>query len=763
MKFLLSLLLLFAFNSSAAFAQAVSSPDKPEKVDPFIREHSKKRAKNPAGVLFTVRLKDDRKQFHLGEIISLELSFAASKPAIFTLDAATYDRSGRLHSDGFIFDQRDGVVDPLRDYFQSGLSPFIGGGLRSIPDLTDKPYIMTIELNEWQRFDKPGHFRMYVVSNRVQVKSGNRGDSTVVSNVIEFDVRPEDKKWAEQKLAEVVAALSNPEHLDACTTLRFLATPAAVPEMRKRFNGEDKKCEWEYKFGLIGSPHRDLVIRQMEDALGSREQPVTTHYLSTLTLLEFTKRAAVVAPYPDGNLDQDSFETQMERRSNIYNELHLHYLRQLMLAIPQKQGVARATSLQALLDNGSALSVSDGSQWSTLIASMPEVFNRLPLIEQLRALKYHWRPLASAAMLPALREILKYSYEGLSKEQKDEFNVTQQWELRSIAMRRLHELSPEEGRQRILEEVRSPKPRVLEEVLLSLADEVLPELDTALLGNLEESFRNGSGYDDIHSELIERYATEKILSQVQAVYEARTPVKWRCRTQAALLAYFLRVAPSAGADYVKKALAARDEGPSSCYEEVLKNVADLHMSAELEEIATAALNDEDSDVVSLAAGVLGAHGSADAEKALWRRLEKSHANRSQKVTSNQQKIENALREALTRGQAWLSDPEKLRRVRELCRTDKSRDEIDQMISGWNPLIYIELNRFDEKPTITLAQYQTESLNLLKAKLLQFPKDTIFKLKTRTVRGDEARAEKLFEQIKLYLDEHGMKLTRETAQ
>ena len=123
MKLLLSLLLLFAAGPLTVSAQ---------QVDPYLREHKKKLAQNPEGLLFTVRLKENRKQFHQGEVIALELSFAASKPDTFTLDAATYDRSGRLHSDGYVIDNGNAAVDPLADYFNSELNAFMLGGLRAI-------------------------------------------------------------------------------------------------------------------------------------------------------------------------------------------------------------------------------------------------------------------------------------------------------------------------------------------------------------------------------------------------------------------------------------------------------------------------------------------------------------------------------------------------------------------------------------------------------------------------------------------------------
>ena len=362
--------ILSALICSIVFAQSVSpgTPETQQKVekqesrDAFLREQDDDKAKDPKELSFTLRLKNNRKQFQLGEIIPLELSFASSKPNAYTLDAATYDRSGRLHSDYFVIDKPDAAVDPLYDYFFSQLHGYMMGGLRSIPDLTDKPHLITADLNEWKRIDKPGHYRLYAVSNRIGTKETRVGSfwntdrPGLVSNVIEFDILLSDEKWAKRALDEAIAVLAKPnsEHNNACRTLRFLGTPAAAIEMRKRFRGDDNECEWEYKFGLIGSPHRDFVIRDMENAITLREQPVTSHYIDTLALLEFTKRAEPM-PTHVGDTEEEGkqYKALMDRREKFYNELRLQYVRQLAMAIPEKQGQARATSLQTLLDNRS--------------------------------------------------------------------------------------------------------------------------------------------------------------------------------------------------------------------------------------------------------------------------------------------------------------------------------------------------------------------------------------------------------------------------
>ena len=739
--------------------------------DAFVRENNTKRAQNPDGVLFTIRFKDDQKQFRQGEVMRLELGFASPKPHTFTVDTGTYDRSGRLESDKFVVDQPDAVVDPLDDYFHSYLFGFIGGGLRGIQELADKPELVNADLNEWMRFDKPGRYRLYVVSGRVGRKDiPQKPFPAVVSNVVEFEVLPVDRKWTNQQLTQAVIALSKADEDRAnCRMLRFLGARAAVTEMIKRSGGESRTCDYEFNFGLIGSPHRDFVIEELEKALSAPQQPITSTLISTLALLDFTRQTTPLPPFPEGNEEQiRQWQSQSERRRSVYNERLANYLRQLLVAIPQKEGRARATSIQTLLEYRAEMAVDD---WSSVVSFMPDVFSRLPLDSQRSLLTSQWKPLASAAMLPVLRAILKQPPARNSNYGQND--------LRTLALRRLYELSPEEGRRLILDEIRRLGPTVNVTVLRSLPDEILPELDTVLIENLEESRRpDGNGNVEAIASLIERYASDGIAQQVRAVYEAPGAGKWACAIQASLIAYFLRVDPPAGGEYLKQAITARGENLSRCYTSTLLDVARLRAPGELEEIATASLDDDDPEVVAHAALVLQQFGSADAEKAVWRRFEKWHEamqSRSEELRkqnagvpafgagelSGQAMIEQQLRDALVQGQAWLADPEKLKRVRELCFTDASREELDGLIDNWRREITILLNADGEPVSLGVAHYHLPSIELLKQKLVQFPGGTVFKW--RAVSGNnQAKSQQFFQQLKTYVEDHGMKLEPEAA-
>src|SRR5687767_6749975 len=56
---------------------------------------------NPPGVRFDLRTASGQTRFRVGEPIPIELRFSSSVAGTYGLDAALYDRSGRLQTDWF--------------------------------------------------------------------------------------------------------------------------------------------------------------------------------------------------------------------------------------------------------------------------------------------------------------------------------------------------------------------------------------------------------------------------------------------------------------------------------------------------------------------------------------------------------------------------------------------------------------------------------------------------------------------------------------
>lgn len=282
-------------------------------VDSFEQKHHAAVLQNPPGVDFTIRFPDDRRVFQQGETIRIEMEFSSRLEQTYQLDTANYDRSGRLWIDSFFIDPEEGSVDPLDEYFKYG--PFIGGGLRGMPALGTEPMRLVCELNEWFRFDRPGSYRLFIVSDRPSrlLAEGGHKPLPTTSNVIQFEIIPADPGWAEEQVQQAVGVLGSSEAPEerraAARTLRFLGSETAVKEMARRFR-EEGALDHEYRFGLFGSPHRSFVISEMERLLDDPSHLVTESFLNTLALL------VTLRDHPEAG----EMSAAIEKRRQLYAE-----------------------------------------------------------------------------------------------------------------------------------------------------------------------------------------------------------------------------------------------------------------------------------------------------------------------------------------------------------------------------------------------------------------------------------------------------------
>ena len=770
--------------------------DRTLRQDSFTAEHRRLLGKNPRGVTLTLRLEEGKTKWRQGEAIRVELAFVANRPGTYVFDNTLHDRSGRLGIDAFILDPQAGAVDPLSDYFHGRRSGFLGG-LSSRSPLGSRRRVIRYELNEWLRFERPGRYRLFVNSGRVG-PIGERRETlprqlSVVSNVVEFDVLPRDEGWEEEALREAVSALAasgrtpaygqeeEARHRAPCRALRFLNTEAAAREMIRLFQGADHLCEFEYFFGLLGSPHREFVVREMESGIGDASQPVSMIYLDTLSRLAAALKTQSPQRPHDPAADEAGaklWQEDFKKRLDAQNDLLLVYARRLNASLAGKTPEARALSIQTLLDvPGRVPPEKKTGEVAAWLEEMPEelagIFPDLTPELQSRLLDPRGLKAAGAAAVPALKRLFENPPQGGDDRH-----------FRGTVLRRIYDLAPAEGRELIIKEASRSSPRTDYKTLGILPEESLPELDGVLAANLEKSVPYeqptlGGGDEQYRSveaisQLIERYASPAILPRVKAAYRRVPANSWGCLPQAALLAYMSRAEPAAGIELIREALAAREEGQSLCYTKVLGEVAGLHMSPELEEVAVDALSDPDPAVVNSAAGVLGAYGSAASEEKLWLRLKAWHdtwQSRAAEMAGKRPElpeegadplavealIESALVRALTTGQAWLADAGRLESVRTLCLTKESCDEVEKLLKAGPPTVSITFDGATGKPLYlnVSPQYHFSSVEAFKRKLLQYPTGTSFKVEVRGAVGEGARS--FVEQLKSYLEARGYKL------
>jgi HEAT repeat protein len=758
--------------------------------DAFVARHREAMRKNPEGVSFTLRLEEDKVQFKPGEVIRVEFSFTSDLPDTYDLDVATYDR----RKDKYFLDHKNGVGDPLRDHqigTGEGLSP-------GPPPLSETPRKMTFDLNEWFRFDQPGRFRLYVTAPRI-LKKGDMmsvNGADVTSSIVEFEILPRDDEWAEQELQATTRLLDSSDPQGAprmdrtpvCRRLRFLNTEAAASEMIRRFqdppNGPLDMCGYEYSLGLIGSAHRAFIVKEMERGLEAPDQIVSEGYLYTLSQLaaSLRQKEQMPAPAEQPNDEEQAKAADEARRKqwDLSQKLRAQYTERLMSALSRKQGKARAIAAHTLLEtlwNSSSQSapaqLADPSQSGRpnleiikkLAPEIIEVFDDLPVNTRTYLLSHRWKQLAGPAMLPVIRRILNDKpSDAQSYGSKD---------LRGMALRRLYELAPDEGRRLIIEELRRPSPGVGWTTLKLIPDETLPELDETLVENLKKALSDEAGDADMLGMLIQRYATASVASRVKDIYGDKDG-KWACSIQSALLAYFLRVDAPTGIELAKQALGARGPECCHCYAWLIPDVAKLRMTPELEVLAIEHLDDPDPEVVLHAASALGQYGSTDSEKPLWRRLEKwlqEWKGRAEELPKNfdsshpnfwPKRIGQVLRQALSQSPAWLIDREELEKLRQSCLDKDELQQFNYFAGNLSGEIHITFQPGDDEwGNATVAHYQCDSLSALKMKLSQFPKNTTF---TWSSYGqDQSAAEQVFSELKSFLEGNGMKMEKRKGQ
>jgi hypothetical protein len=770
MAFGTCLVFTFASISTRAAYQSAISGKTEAGVDRFLIAQREGVGKNPSAVEFAIRLKESKDRFQQGEIIHIELSFSSTLPNSYQLDGGLYDRGGRLDIDSFHIDPPDGAVDPLK-----GREPSSMGGLRSMPTLDVKPYLIVRDLNEYLRFDKPGKYRLYVVSNRVRHQPPAAVPAT--SNIIEFTVLPLDPEWAGKQYKSALMTLDDDrsypnssrrdeEVRSATRVIRFLGTEDAVRYMVRHLdNAQD-----DFGFGLMGSPLQATVVKEMEDGLEQPDCAVSDWYLSVLCSCSYgQKYSRWPEPYPGAEdkaklalWQQEQAKAQLAR-----NAIRQAYMDKLATAVPRKEGRTKAITLNAFIsemrrapNDRADLPVDLVKKLSSELA---RVFFDLPAWAQQYLIKYQWDLIKSQEMMP----VLERYYENPSQEKN-----TNDTSLAGIALRRIFEMEPKRGRELMLREIAHPTGRVQFEALAMLPDKTLPQMDDAFASAMEKSPYPSLEQYFLQAQLMARYGTPAILPRVKAAVLEKGS-SWPCGLLTPVIAYCLRVDPAFGAAELGKALSSTRLANKDCRSRMLGTVAGLYACPELEALAVHYLEDPDPEMVIDCAETLGKHGTAQAEAPLWKRFQKWHDewnNRSEEMQSRMiqgrpelvmsHRMEMAFFSALANAQGWLADAEKLKRIQSLCLSSSIKQTAGYMISdAEGPKKRISFTQGSgDSWSFEVAQYRNiSSLETLKAKLAQFTEGTVFYGPAFSTGEATEKKKAVFEELKRFLAGLGMRL------
>jgi hypothetical protein len=716
---------------------------------------------SPAGsaVKLELRLGDGRTQFHLGEIVPVELIFTSEESREFSIfnpeceGRTTY----QFHIEPPEFSDR--LVEADAGLFGYFIDTCGHGGSLAV-NLKDSPIHARQILNEWFRIDKPGQYRVSVTSFRFSVSS----------NTVELVILPSDPEWEKAELERADELIrfpkEKPEHDQGCQIVRFLQTDAATTELIKRYVQND--CTANVEAAIIGATDRGSVLRQLEDGIAAPNVPISPSYLRTLSIVSLYQQHPDW--YPNWIKQSDNQKTlEAEPKSRLWSQKsaipseELRYMQLVNSSLPRKTAQARAATLEGLLLVSKSLTSGPNAlEIPAAIASavreqLPETFSQLSGFQQGLVLSSLWPEVKAVAFIPVLKAIVDSNPPNPP---------------RAIALRRLYELSPADGREAILRELSAAHPRVSIDVLGLLPDKELPEFDRMALRRLRTEIENKE-YPPGASDYIERYASGAIAENLQGLINAEPQLVYEsvgaaeCQQQANLLAYFLRVRPSLGAEMLQKSM-REPRKPNGCHTELLRRLVDRHMSAEVESVSLAALEDPEPRVVQSALFVLKQYGSVKAKDSLWQHFRIWSAAwqpraKALELPDEREQIatEGAYFETLSAPYGWITSVEDLRALRTLCVSRQCVENADRAINYWPQgalqIIVSEPQGDEFNQKVGIANYFSVmgTIDRLKNKMSQYPKSSIFTIESSY--NSRNTVQRIYDELKPWVTEQGFGL------
>lgn len=649
------------------------------------------------------------------------------------------------------------------------------------------PKIQTVSLtlNEYLRFEKAGHYRLYVLSSRLFPADKQFGgmftDTPVASDTIEFDILEGDD-WAQNRAREIEVMLSAPADKTApagkdeirygtlARELHFLDTPLSRRLMIANYGSAKFQYDGEFHFGLMGTRDPNDAASAMRERLQNPDGAVSSGFLQDLTTLLFMQSDAPARLLYPNKAAEDSPEMKQfraiarvreQKRSAIARAL----VDDLTRALPAKRGTARAISLTTIIESlGAAQKLTRGANavsnepaTQNLRRQLITSWNDLPRESQKTLLAYRWPLIRDPALLPLLTRATDAPPIN-NPNQSDNF---EEREWRSLLLLRLTQLSPATGLKYSQAEMKRPDPRVESGVLLDVPDSTLPALpalEAAWLRNLRNDPENNNEILDNLRILqqVARYASPQIAEPLKAWLEKNPDVGRDGR--AAVLAYFARVRPDEIAALIEADIKVHRQP-------MLEAIGAFAMNDSVEAVAIKYLHGANQPLAVDAAWALAKYGSPKAEVVLWDRWEKWHAGLAGKTLDSQQiEFEAVLAQSLTRMPGVQTKRANLEKLRALCRSAHGREQLSSSYFPKNGYGVAEIRYHPALFNHYAWSFGRNrdgywSLPALTQKLRQFPRGTSFSFH---IEGVEASpdAQAVTARLQAWLRPHGYTLKLE---
>jgi hypothetical protein len=709
---------------------------------------------NPGPLNLELRLNGNRSQFHLGEIIPIELIFSSPEQRKYPVYEDCTERQSYQYHVPPEFEDRSIELDA--GMYMDGLGMGCHGWVGEL-DLGDKPFVISKILNQRFRMDKPGKYQVSVTANRMGFP--------VNSTPVELEILPSDPIWEESELKRAVTLIGSardggsPSREEGCRVLRYLGTQAAELEMARHEAGPTR-CDFD--IALISALNRKVVLAELEKGLLDPDLEISVNYLRTLAFVSLYEQHPGWYPIPVRNPgEMESPENgALWGKRGVPQAEEIRYARLLADSLPTKSPSARAFALETLINLGRTLGSIEvpPDLVAAVLKQLPGAFAKMSSSAREYVLLNEWDEFEG----PVMESVLKEMIEG------------QQWfGTNAIALRRLYELSPGAARPYILRLLKDPavdsyRPgfipitdrQELVETLGMLTEKELPELD----GTMQQRVQSAENEVEmeVSAGLLQRYSSAAIAGPLRSWFDARIG-KISCGAEANLLAYFLRVDPQVGPAMLRKVTQTDVPG---CLP--LKRLARIRMSQEVEKAALTALDDPRPAKVVEALGVLQSYGSPATEEPILRHFRQWHdswASRAKELDasagSDQANVEVGYVCALGAAQTWRASEDDWQSFKGLCVTNSCKENAPRFMqcmgSRYNLMIEISDpgHDFEFRERVSIGNPGPGTLERLKEKMLQFPKGFVFTIDARN--REKHVIQRYYEELRPWAREHGFDL------
>jgi hypothetical protein len=711
-----------------------------------------------------VRTADGVTLYHVGERIPLELSFTGPEDKRFEVNMASYDRSGRMGYEEFKVAPTSGWADPLRVYFGSS-SGFIGGGIAGFESLSAKPTVLHLNLNEWVRFDQAGAYTVVVVSHRVSDLSAGRGGQfegqslSLTSNPIQLRIIPATKAWERAKLSALLKELEvtpKPTGIetdslkDAIADLRYLGTAAAARWMAQHLREDEPALMYECALGMAGLREdlHPVALQAMHRLIEDPDFPVSAWFLNTMSILQVS--------------DSDSAAERKEKASFMDADWAA-----VLQALPAKEGIARAVTVQTLSSNQpKQISSQQKAELGGILAAS---FKDLPAEKQIAELQYDWDVLRSTDLVSTLEHLAEIP---LKNPGSNDWNIYTTRELKSVALQRWFELDPVSAHEAALRQIGSPDPSLTADSLAFLPKEKLPQFESTWADAFMAT--DNDQRETVLVSLMVRFGAGSAVAEIREKANARVG-EWACAPQGAALAYLVKFDPASARPLVERAVKERGKGKSACNRSVFQDISLYVSDPVLTDVALTTLDDPDPEVTVDALVYLMSYGDKSVEQPVWGRYVQwsdRWRNRADVLESRRAgsvgnwrdvRLGENLARALIENQGWLASPDLISRVLERCVGEQMCAQLEQIAdrarAGSVPYS-IFAYRTGRDENFQVAQYNPKSLDLLDAKVAQFPRGTKFSLMLTSPQNQDQMS--LENEVKSVFEKNGMILVPAAA-